>query len=319
MKILNRIFIFFLGIFLFSCGDSKEKEIANIPIEIKIERFDKIFFETPGSEFSSLKNRFPYLFPENTPDSVWIQKQKDTLQQELFREVSKTFPNFTEEEKQIKSIFQHIKYYFPAFKPPKIITLTTDVDYLDSRVIYADSLLFIGLDNYLGKEHYFYGGIQDYIRQEFEKKYIPVDVSLTISEVIIPKTKNSTFLESMIYEGKLLYMAEKFFPECTEKDLLKYSDEKYQWAVENEAEIWRYFIENQLLYSTDKKVLNRFIEMAPFSKFYMEIDNESPGGIGRFIGLQIVKQFMNKYPDLQKMGVLKTDEIFKNANYKPKK
>lgn len=169
MKILNRIFIFFLGIFLFSCGDSKEKEIANIPIEIKIERFDKIFFETPDTEFSSLKNKFPYLFPENTPDSVWIQKQKDTLQQELFREVSKSFPNFTEEEKQIKSIFQHIKYYFPAFKPPKIITLTTDVDYLDSRVIYADSLLFIGLDNYLGKEHYFYGGIQDYIRQEFEK------------------------------------------------------------------------------------------------------------------------------------------------------
>ncbi len=103
MKILNRIFIFFLGIFLFSCGDSKEKEIANIPIEIKIEHFDKIFFETPDTEFSSLKNKFPYLFPENTPDSVWIQKQKDTLQQELFREVSKTFPNFTEEEKQILS------------------------------------------------------------------------------------------------------------------------------------------------------------------------------------------------------------------------
>ena len=60
MKILNRIFIFFLGIFLFSCGDSKEKEIANIPIEIKIEHFDKIFFETPDTEFSSLKNKFPY-------------------------------------------------------------------------------------------------------------------------------------------------------------------------------------------------------------------------------------------------------------------
>ncbi|MDO4881190.1 MAG: gliding motility lipoprotein GldB [Capnocytophaga sp.] len=312
MKIIFRTFFLFCAIFFLSCGDSKEKEIAKIPMEINIERFDKIFFQTPENEIVNLKQKFPFLFPENTPDSIWIEKQRDTLQQELFEEVSKTFPDFSKEEQQIK-------YYFPAFKPPKVITLTTDVDYMDSRVIYADSLLFIGLDNYLGKEHHFYSGIQDYIREELEKKYIPIDVALTISEVIIPKTRNTTFLESMIYEGKLLYMAKEFFPEASEEDLLKYSSVKYQWAVENEAEIWRYFIENQLLYSTDKKVLNRFIEMAPFSKFYMEIDNESPGGIGRFIGLQIVKQFMKKYPDLQKMGALKTEEIFKEANYKPKK
>jgi hypothetical protein len=41
--------------------------------------------------------------------------------------------------------------------------------------------------------------------------------------------------------------------------------------------MWRYFIEKELLYSVDQKLIPRFINMAPFSKFYLEIDNEGQG------------------------------------------
>ena len=81
-------------------------------------------------------------------------------------------------------------------------------------------------------------------------------------------------------------------------------------------------MENQLLYSTDKKVLNRFIDIAPFSKFYLELDSESPGGIGRYIGLNIVTQYMEKFPEntpLRDLLTVSNDELFKKANYKPKK
>ena len=60
--------------------------------------------------------------------------------------------------------------------------------------------------------------------------------------------------------------------------------------------------------------------MAPFSKFYLELDNQSPGGVGRYIGLRIVTHYMEKHPDaLQKLGIIPTEELFKEANYKPKK
>ena len=153
-----------------------------------------------------------------------------------------------------------------------------------------------------------------------DKKYLPVDVALSLARAIVPAQRNATFLDAMIYEGKLLYLAQQFLPKTPEEDLLKYLPEKYEWAVENEAQIWRYFIDKQLLYSTERKVLNRFIDQAPFSKFYLDLDNQSPGSIGKFIGLSIVKQYMQKHPiPLSQLGAIPTEELFKDANYKPKK
>jgi gliding motility-associated lipoprotein gldB len=280
---------------------------------------DSIFFHTPVEELPLIKAKYPLFFPENTTDEEWAKKQSDSLQKELFSEINKTFGDFSDQKKTIKSIYQHIKYYFPQFTPPKVVTLTSDVDY-SSRVIYADSLLLIGVDNYLGSKHRFYSDMEAYIAQELDKKYLPVDVALSFAEAIIPSSRNTTFLDTMIHEGKVLYLAHKFLPTVSEEDLLKYTSEKYQWTEENEAQIWRYFIENQLLYSTDRKILTRFIDMAPFSKFYLELDNQSPGGVGRYIGLRIVTQYMEKHPDaLQKLGIIPTEELFKEANYKPKK
>lgn len=309
-----------ISLFLIACGDKKEREVRNIPMEIEVTRFDSIFFNTSDNQILDLKKDFPYLFPTDIADSVWINKRNDALQQELFGEVSKTFGDFSKEKEEIKLLFQHIKYYFPKFSPPKILTLTSDVDY-HSRVIYADTLAVVGLDNYLGANHKFYEGIAEYIRFSFDKKYLTTDLALSISEVIVADTqRNATFLDVMISEGKRLYLAGEFLPKLSEEILLKYPQEKYQWTVANESEIWRYFIENQLLYSTDKKVIDRFISLAPFSKFYMELDSQSPGGVGRFIGLRIVKAFMKKHPnDLEKLLRTPNETLFKEAFYKPNK
>ena len=314
----NHFLLFILLIALTAC-DRTERAISQIPMDVKVLRMDSIFFHTPVEELPLIKAKYPLFFPENTTDEEWAKKQSDSLQKELFSEINKTFGDFSDQKKTIKSIYQHIKYYFPQFTPPKVVTLTSDVDY-SSRVIYADSLLLIGVDNYLGSKHRFYSDMEAYIAQELDKKYLPVDVALSFAEAIIPSSRNTTFLDAMIHEGQVLYLAHKFLPTVSEEDLLKYTSEKYQWTEENEAQIWRYFIENQLLYSTDRKILTRFIDMAPFSKFYLELDNQSPGGVGRYIGLRIVTQYMEKHPDaLQKLGIIPTEELFKEANYKPKK
>lgn len=317
MKI--KLFLLFVSLFALASCDRTEREIAQIPMEVKLLRMDSIFFHTPAKELPLVKAKYPLFFPDNTSDEEWAEKQADSLQKELFTEITKTFGDFSQQKKAIKNIYQHVKYYFPHFTPAKIVTLTSDVDY-PSRVIYADSLLLIGLDNYLGAKHPFYVDIEGYIAQELDQKYLPTDVALSLARAIIPFQRNTTFLDAMIYEGKLLYLAQQFLPKTPEEDLLKYTSEKYEWAVENEAQIWRYFIDKQLLYSTEKKVQNRFIDLAPFSKFYLDLDNQSPGSIGKFIGLSIVKQYMQKHPvPLSQLGAIPTEELFKDANYKPKK
>ncbi len=307
-------------VLLLSCHRNKQ---PTVPATTKVEvlRMDSIFFNTPTKDFQRLKASYPLFFPETTTDAQWIEKQNDTLERELFAETAKAIGDFSEQKQQIERICDYVKYYFPHFTPPKVVTLISDVDY-PSRVIYADSLLLIGVDNYLGSKHPFYVDLEGYIAEEQELKYLPVDVALSFAQAIIPAPRNATFLDSMLYEGKLLYLAQRFLPDTPQWDLLKYSQEKYQWAEANQAQIWRYFVENQLLYSTDRKVLNRVIDLAPFSKFSLELDSESPGGVGRYIGLTIIEQYMEKQPEnipLRDLLTISNDELFKKANYKPKK
>jgi uncharacterized protein YjaZ len=60
--------------------------------------------------------------------------------------------------------------------------------------------------------------------------------------------------------------------------------------------------------------------LAPFSKFYLEIDNDSPGMVGRFIGWQIVRAYMkaNK-SSLQELVALDAETLFNKSKYKPLK
>ena len=89
----------------------------------------------------------------------------------------------------------------------------------------------------------------------------------------------------------------------------------------NESYIWRYFIERELLFSTDLKLSGRFITPAPFSKFYLEdIDAESPGRLGQYIGWQIVRAYMQQNDVSLKDMLLKSpEEIFNNSKFKPRK
>jgi uncharacterized protein YjaZ len=107
-------------------------------------------------------------------------------------------------------------------------------------------------------------------------------------------------------------------PIATDAQKIGFAQNQMEWAVANEEPIWRNFIENELLYSTDNKLAPRFLDLAPFSKFGLELDKESPGKIGRFIGWQIVRAFMERNNiSLQQMLAMPAEEIFKESNYKP--
>jgi uncharacterized protein YjaZ len=124
----------------------------------------------------------------------------------------------------------------------------------------------------------------------------------------------------MIYYGKQLYLKDMVLQNYTDAEKIGYLPEQVIWCQENESYMWRYFIDKQLLYSSDTKLQNRFINLAPFSKFYLEIDNESPGRVGTWIGWKIVRSFMlNNKVSLQQMLKMDEKELFDKSKYKPKK
>ncbi|PNW29919.1 gliding motility lipoprotein GldB [Formosa algae] len=321
MKYLS--FFLLIIITIVSCkNDSKvTDEISKIEMPVHIERFDKEFATATAADLKGLQANYPFMFSKSYPDAFWLDKIQDTIQQELSAAVLKTFPDTETIENEISYLFQHIKYYYPEFKAPRVVSTTSYVDYRN-KVIVTDSIDIIALDTYLGPEHEFYLGVQEYIRSGFTKEQIVVDLANAYANYYILPTKNKTLLDEMISAGKRLYFKDVMIPFKTDAEKIEYTTAQLQWAETNEAYIWQYFVERELLFSTDSKLPSRFINAAPFSKFYLaEIDNESPGRIGEYIGWQIVKAYMehNTEVSFKDMFNMSAEDIFNHSKFKPKK
>lgn len=295
-----------------------ENAVEAIPVEIKVERFDKLFFETEPKDLGTLKKEFPFFFPAGNDDSVWLEKMQNPLWRELYTEVQKKYSNFGPVQEELETLFKHIKYNFPKAKTPKVITVISEMDY-NNKVIYADSLVIISLELYLGKEHKFYQ-FPSYLKQNFEQKQMMPDVVSSFSVNKIAPVTDKNMLSQMIYFGKQLYLKDLLLPDYSDADKMGYTPAQIKWCEENESYMWRYFLENEMLYSDDSKLGNRFLNPAPFSKFYLEIDNESPGRVGAWIGWQIVHSYVkNNDVSIEELLKINAKEIFEKSKYKPKK
>ena len=297
-----------------------EQEIAALPIQIQVDRFDQKFHQSSPDKIPHLKQQYPYLFPQQFADSVWVKRQKDSLQLLLQNAVEKEFPSISEMEISLTNLFKHIHYYFPKAPIPHVIGLINNVDY-QSKTIFADSILLISLDTYLGSKHELYEGIPKYIRKQMDIRYLGSHVAEKFIATQMPLPQSRTFLSQLIYHGKIAYLKSLLLPKIAPPDRFGYSIKEWDWAQENQKYIWQYFIEKQLLFSTDPSLVQRFIEPAPFSKFYLEIDNETPGQIGIWLGSEIVKAYKERHPETttQQLLALPAQALFQQSNYKPKR
>ena len=318
---MKKYFAIVIIVFLLASCDKKskiEKAVEEIPVALEVDRFDQAFFEAKPNELPNLKAEYPFFFPEGTPDEVWIDKMQNKDWRALYAEVQKQFPDFNKQTSEIEELFKHFKYYFPETVMPKIYTVIAEMDY-NNKAIYANDKLIIALELYLGKSHKFYT-FPDYIKQNFEARQMMPDIVTSFAMRKIPPPNEKTLLANMIYYGKELYIKDLMLPNYTDAEKIGYTPEHIVWSRDNESYIWRFFIDENLLFSTDAKLDSRFINLAPFSKFYLEIDNESPGRIGQWIGWQIVRSFMeNNEVSLQDMLKMDAKQIFEKSKYKPKK
>jgi hypothetical protein len=192
------------------------------------------------------------------------------------------------------------------------------VDY-KNKVLLSGNDLIISLDNYLGKDHRFYAGFEDYISKLQSKHQILPDVVDAFSEALVNNKKQRSFIALMINYGKTEYLKDRLIPFVAEHYRLGYTEAELEWAYDNEKQMWRYFVEKELIYSTKKNLMNRFLYNGPFSKFYLKFDKESPPRLGRFIGRQIIKSYVEQNPEisLEKLMKMPGEKLFQASNYKP--
>ena len=297
---------------------SCDKKVSFKDKKIEVVRFEKLFYNSDSADLNQIKNKYPFFFPDSYHDSVWLNRLQDPIQLEIFNEITMQYDSVIFLETGLFKFFKRHKELVDKFTTPKVITVNTDIDYRN-KVILADSLLLIGLDNYLGPNHKFYDGIPEYIKEDFTIPGIFSDVAEKYAYANIPRIEFYTFLDKIIYYGKVLYYKD-FTLDIEDRYKIGYSKVKMKWAKENEYFVWTYFIENNILFNPDNNLESRFINDSPFSRFYLEIDNESSEMIGKYIGWQIVKSYMkNNETSLKNMLNKSPIDIYNNSKYKPQK
>tara|TARA_A200000113_G_scaffold222541_1_gene236324 strand:- start:302 stop:1267 length:966 start_codon:yes stop_codon:yes gene_type:complete len=310
------LILLIIPVLFWSCSNRKTSKDATPTYELI--RFESIFFDAHPDSLAEVEKRFAYFFPKSYPFSVWVNRRTDSLQLALY-EQTKSISN-SDIQDQLTPFIEGLPRVFEnARVPKKVITITSDVDY-NNKVILNDSMALIAIDNFLGVNHHMYEGIALYLRQQMELKHLSKELAESFSNSRIELPEDRTFLAQLIYSGKIQFLKQSILSDYSEDKILGYTPDQLAWAMTNEKEIWNFFVSKELLYSTDPELIKRFISPAPFSKFYLNIDVDSPGQIGQWLGLQIVKAYqMKERKSIAQLLNTPYRELFEKSKYKPRR
>ena len=292
MKVFVSIFFCLI---LFACNQKKPApDVSNIKVDVQLKRFDKAVFlidtnnvETSlnnlQKEYGSFLNDYLYnimVLPPH-PDSV-ASKIKMFLHDYRFvyDTAQKYFSDFDKEFRQIKQGLQYVKYYFPEYKTPaNIITFIGPVEGY-ANVLTASGLA-VGLQLYLGEDFPVYHSefinnvYPDYQQRRFKPAYIPVNCMKNIVSDIYPeKSGSDPLVYQMIDAGKRLYMLDHFLPQVADSLKTGYTQQQLDGCYNNEAGIWNYFVQNNLLFITDPLQLRDYMQDGPYTEV---LGHASPG------------------------------------------
>lgn len=340
-------FIPILFIVLFSACSNQESspDVSGIKMAIPVERFDQHFFSIDTtdieSSLASLRKKYPSLLPlflENilglTDSSVHTGVKKFVqLNKFIADSVNKVFSNTNDLKRDFEKAFRYVKYYFPEYKVPEIITIIGPVDLMAETAngeltpdFLGNDFLGISLQFYLGKsflmyhDEYFVANVApEYRSRRFDKKYIVADAMKLITDDIFPdRSKGMGLIEQMIEKGKQWWLLDKFLPGVADSIKTGYTRDQLIWCKENEGMIWNAIITNEKdIYTSDPAAIQTYIGEAPYTQ---TMPPASPGNIGPWVGWQILKKFVEKNSSLSIGEIMKTEpgKILDLAKYKPK-
>ena len=333
---------------IWSCKDSpKAPDVSGVKVPLENLRFEQDFFRIDtnriGTSLEALRGKYPQFtvdFVEQILGIPWADgsgmkelavKQFLRDYQPILREAEKTVGDFSRPQQDIRKGLQYVKHYFPAYPvPSKIITFLGPLDaYAEGKtggygdIITAEGLA-VGLQLHLGSQSEVYLSQQGqqlyplYISRRFTPDYIPVNCLKNVIDDLYPgNPQDRSLLDIMVDRGKRLYLLDLFLPETADSLKIGYTEAQLKGCEKNEGLIWNFFTENNLIYETDGQKIKSFVGDGPKTP---ELGDASPGFISLYVGRQLVRAYMDKFPDTRPEALLKLDAktILNESKYRPK-
>jgi len=321
------IFLLLLLIIVFSGCDSKGPDISKIDIpDVHIKRYDQNLFNLNplniGNGLEKLSKDYYIFIGDNYRDTLNIiqihQYITDPLLLELYNKTQETIESLDILESNLTKAFKYHKYYFPDQSLPTLYSYISGVD-TEYPIAIIDTSIIIGIDCFLGKDYLIYQQmrIPAYKAKRMNANYMKTTIMEAFARnEFSPRRGGDQLIDKIIEEGKILYYLDKVFPRVHDTLKIGYTKNQFDWCEDNEANIWAFLMENELLFSSDLQKTNKLIQDGPFTSYF---SNDSPGRIGHWVGWQIVRSYMdNNNTTLAELMKMRDNQlILNNSRYKP--
>jgi gliding motility-associated lipoprotein GldB len=338
----KQIYLFFLTVLLLcACNRHKKIDVSNIPVDVKIERFDKDFDDLRSKPFVTqvpyLENEYGVFYKDFVEQILQAGHINDTSYYktvhsiltaqpylDLKHDVDVVYPgDLSKQNDELTDAFRRIKYYYPKQNIPRFYSYFSGFE-LQTSI--GNSYIGIGLDLFLGADSRFYPALTKVFPHYLSRFFTPDNITPRVvegfarEEMFPENDKDKSLLARMIYNGKIMYFMDQVLPDVPDSTKIGYTAKQLKWAQGFEANIWAYFLQENFLYETDYPKIQQFLTVAPFTPGLGE-KNESAPKLAVWTGWLIVKKYMDEHPEVtlqQLMTEPDEQKILNGAKYHPK-
>ncbi len=319
LKTKKPLYLVFLLIAVISaCKSNKKVDVSNIPVDVKIERFDQEFdqmrVKPMGPQAAYLQRKYGVFYNDfiglmlqdrsiNTRDTGYFKLLRQVFANQAYNDlkhdVDSVFKSgLDQQDDELTDAFRRIKYYFPKKQLPKVYSYYSG---FEAQTVIGNGYVGFGLDLFLGGNSRFYPSLTNayphYLSQFFNKENItPRIVEGIAREDMFPEPDSAkSLLSKMIYNGKIMYFMDEVLPDVGDTTKIRYTTAQLQWCNQFKDKIWAFILNENLLYESDYQKIQKYVSEAPFTPGLGE-RNESAPKLGVWTGWQIVRQYMEKHP-----------------------
>lgn len=331
---------------ILSCKNRSVPNVSHIKTDVHLVRFEEELFKLDTNQLAEdLKNlilkypEFSKLFfvqitqlsPQiDTIDTTFLTNLKDyiadSLSQFLYKNAQMEFNDNNAIIGELSKTVKYIKYYFPEESDPVFYTLISNFAYGNFIFNEKKSVngIGIGLEFFLGPliDYKSFGPenpvFSNYLTRSFNKDHL---IKKTFEAWVEDKFGNAggnQFLDALIQKGKKLYVLSRIIPEIQDTVLFDFSKEQLLWCLQNKVEIWSFFLDQKLLFSTEMSKFNKYINPGPISP---GMPSNAPGQTAGFIGYQIVASYFKNHPEKTLQDLVKATDaqlFLKESKFKPR-
>lgn len=304
------------------CGDESGGD------EVQIKRFEKVLFGTAANDLPKvLKEQeleYAPLISGDLNDPYFMQSivgfATDPQMVDVYNTVMRRYPDLGWLEKGLAPAMEKARKLFPDLAVKDFYTLILgNFDY-NMRVICTDTFLAIDISQYVIDEYKSlnYYNLPMYMVEMLDSTHLLPDCMAAVGMTLLPRNyAPQSLLEYMVDNGKVQYFLAQVLPDVAPEHRIRYTNQQWNWAVENESNVWGYLLQNQLLYDSDWNRIRGFVNEGPQTP---QFSNSAPR-LADFVGLQIITAYMenNKVSMPELFANTDAQKILTQSRYKPQR